>query len=113
MAAVMNGVKTEDVVHIKDEPDDVGSPMSALSEEVEEEDTGELAMPKDDRDYEGVFLARVPKELWQGLVTAGDSMDEPIRIGTVKAWSKPGRPFPEVGLSPELTSQPLTRCRCA
>lgn len=114
MAAVMNGLKAEDAMHIKDEANDVGTPMSAISEDVEDEDTGELTIPKSDSDYPGVFLARVPKELWQGLVDSNTSMDEPIRIGTIKAWSKEGTVFPEVRTPTRCgDARLLTVDRCA
>ncbi|KAF2096550.1 hypothetical protein NA57DRAFT_78154 [Rhizodiscina lignyota] len=88
MAATMNGVKSEDVIPIKDEPADVGTPMSTMSEEVEEEDTGELSMPKDEASNPGVFLTRVPKELWQVLSDTTVSQDEPIQVGSIKVWDK-------------------------
>lgn len=90
MADVANGVKQEYGAGVKDEPSDAGTPMSAISEEVEEEDTGELSMPRDASDesaYPGLFLARVPKDLYNGISSAERRLDEPIRIGTVKIWS--------------------------
>lgn len=86
MASVMNGVKPEDPLQVKDEPNDAGTPMSGISEDVEEEDTGELSMPKSD--YPGIFLTRAPKDLWQGLLDAEASLDEPISIGTIKVWQR-------------------------
>lgn len=90
MADVMNGVQQEYGMNIKDEPSDVGTPMSAISEEVEEEDTGELTMPRDENDpasYPGLYLARVPKDLYHGISDAERRLNEPVRIGTVKVWT--------------------------
>ena len=84
----MNGVKQDDAIRVKDEPIDVGTPMSTISDEVEEEDTGELSMPKDEASYPAMFLTRVPKELWHVLSETTQSQDEPIQIGTIKFWTK-------------------------
>lgn len=92
MSEAMNGVKQEDGLAVKDEPVDMATPMSSMSEEVEEEDTGELSMPKDASDegsYPGIFLTRVPKDLYNGVNTAVKRQDEPQRIGTVRVWNLP------------------------
>ena len=73
-------VKSE---HIKSENDAAGSPASFAESEAFE-DAGDLEF-RDDQRFSGVYLARVPKYVWEQWENLGD--DEEIVLGTLRqSW---------------------------
>ena len=71
----MNGVDSK----IKVEPPSAGASPAQQSDDDIYEDAGDLDFS---RTAQGLFLARIPKYLWESWSTLND--DEEIRIGTVR-----------------------------
>jgi hypothetical protein len=78
----MNGLKVEDDVKIKTDPD--SSSPAALLDDDEYEDTGELQFPKE---IPTGWLTRIPADLWKSLEKLND--DDEILIGEIKVWNQP------------------------
>ncbi|CAG8984215.1 hypothetical protein HYALB_00004198 [Hymenoscyphus albidus] len=66
---------------IKPDPDAPGASPAALSEEDIYEDAGDLEFNNDDK-YQRLYLARVPKYVWEAWSKLDDN--EEIRIGTIR-----------------------------
>lgn len=79
-------VKSE---YIKAENDAAASPASFAESEAFE-DAGDLEF-RDDQRFNGVYLARVPKYVWEQWENLGD--DEEIVLGTLRqSWTEvPGK----------------------
>jgi hypothetical protein len=80
MTTDMNGVKGEEMVDIKPDPD---APTHIVDED-DFEDTGELQFPKASKK---TWLIRVPKDLWTGIERLKD--DGTISLGNMYVWSMP------------------------
>ncbi|KAF2754134.1 hypothetical protein EJ05DRAFT_479682 [Pseudovirgaria hyperparasitica] len=78
--AAMNGVKVEDDMKIKPDPEDEAE--GGFADDDEYEDTGELTMPREEQE---IWLAKVPKWMWEALSEANDS-EEPLHIGQLNTY---------------------------
>lgn len=72
-------------VKIKPDPESLGSP-SGLSDEDIYEEAGDLEF-NTDPSYQKLYLARVPKYLWEAWSKLDD--DAEIQIGTIRQTSTP------------------------
>lgn len=66
---------------IKPDPDALGASPSAFDEDDIYEDAGDLEFNNDPK-YQGLYLARVPKYVWEAWSHLDD--DAEIQIGTVR-----------------------------
>lgn len=78
----MNGVKMEDDMHIKSDPET--SPPTGFMDDDDYEDTGELSLPTEPPQ---LWLTRIPKWLWESLANAGD--EDEIEIGKIRVYEGP------------------------
>lgn len=71
-------------------PDPEGASPAVFEDDIYE-DAGDLEFNKD-ADHQAVFLARIPKELWEAWSHLDD--DAEIEIGTIRAetWQEGERP---------------------
>ena len=79
----MDGVKVEDEVRVKQEPNSTTS--AGFMDDDEDEDTGELHIPSSLR---GIWLTWIPKMLWDSWASIDE--DEEIQVGLVRVWSPAG-----------------------
>jgi hypothetical protein len=76
----MNGVKGEEMVDVKPDPD---APTPHVEEDVYE-DTGDLQFPTASKK---TWLIRVPKDLWTGIERLKD--DDTVSLGSMYVWGMP------------------------
>jgi hypothetical protein len=76
----MNGIKGEEMLDIKPDPD----ASTPHADEDVFEDTGELQFPKT---AQKTWLIRVPKDLWTGIERLKD--DDTISLGNMYVWTMP------------------------
>lgn len=80
------GVKPEP--GLKPEADNIGRSPSAMSEDDIYEDAGDLEFYEPNDSNNGVYLAHVPKYLYDAWANMDD--DAEIKIGTFRQWSEKG-----------------------
>jgi transcription initiation factor TFIIF subunit beta len=84
MASDAVPIKTEE----SDNPPDVAEPV----DDVEEDDAGDLEFydKEADPNSEKLWLARVPKYVWQSWhkMTENLGMDDEVQIGTLRTWTE-------------------------
>jgi hypothetical protein len=113
----MAEIKPEgDDAHVKPEPlDPLDLQAPAADEEDLYEDAGDLEFYDPNADgnrFEALYLARLPKYLWDSWAKLLEGLDDDneVRIGTLRTWSSQDSQGQEVSLNGRVPDDISTRC---